>query len=49
MRGSGCQIFCTPAVNVTATSQTSGINVISASAGFPTWEGQRAAVPNFRF
>ena len=33
MRGSALQIFSAPAVNVTASSQTSGINVISASAG----------------
>ncbi len=33
IRGSGFQIFCTPAVNVTANSQTSGIRVMSANAG----------------
>ena len=34
MRGSGCQIFCTPAVTVTASSHVSGTSVNRDSTGF---------------
>ena len=34
MRGSGCAIFCIPAVKVTITSHNNGISVINTTTGF---------------